>query len=321
MAKRYGFDFDVSNLTTWVDEKAGELAVRQVSEARTLQLIEIVPDVKGTEKRPTMSTEVTWQDGTTCSMSASGDTVVDQYEISSVKIGYEQSYCVDDLAPYFTRQYLTAGAMAEDKQIPFEAELTNAILEIQALELDKAIWKGDTNLSGATNLKWFDGFATRFDASGDVIEANDLGLTSFTAANIFSAFERVYTKTAEDNSALIDNPNWTIFCNKALFVLLKSYYAAENLYHFDPQNRGTMTIPLFGYDVNIEYVPGLVSKNSIYAGDRNSMKFATDLISDVSTFEMWYSQDDDAVKVRSKFRAGTAVPFLDEFTKFTLDVS
>jgi hypothetical protein len=321
MAKKYGFDFDVSNLTEWNEEKAGEMAVRQVSEARTLDLIEIIPDVKGTESRPILSTEIIYQDGTGCATTAAGDDVIEQYEISTVKLKIEKSYCVDDLAPFFTRQYLAAGANAEDQTLPFADQLTSEWMKNHALQLDKLIWQGDTSLSGTNNLKWFDGFATKFDASVDVLEANDLGTTTLNAGNIYAALERVYTYTAEQNAALVDNPNWTIFVNRNLFTMLKSYYAAENNFHLDPQNKGVTSITLFGFDVNIECIPGLIGKNSIYAGIRTEFKFATDLVNDISTFKIWYSEDDDAIKVRSKFRAGVAVPFYNQITKFTPDGS
>lgn len=319
LIRKYGFDFDASNLAAWTEEKADEVAVRQVTEARTLDLINMFTDVKGSEKKPIIESDVTWQEGGTCATTPSGDDVIDQFDVTNYKVRIEKTYCVEKLADFFTRQVMTAGAVAENENLPFEDILVNDFLKRHNLELDKAIWQGDRNLSGSTNLKFFDGFATQFDASNAVIDANaDLAYTSFSNSNIYAALEEVYRKTAETNYSLVMNENFTIFVNAKLFTYLKANYASKNFFHLTPDGGARTTLDLFGYQVAIEYVPGLDGKDAIYAGDRTKMYFVTDLMNDVSSFKIWYSEDDDAIKLRAKFRGGTAVPFFNEFTKFVL---
>jgi hypothetical protein len=48
------------------------------------------------------------------------------------------------------------------------------------------------------------------------------------------------------------------------------------------------------------------------------MVFGTDLESDFDNIELWYDQTADKLYLRSKFRAGVQVPFLDQIGVFDL---
>ena len=63
-------------------------------------------------------------------------------------------------------------------------------------------------------------------------------------------------------------------------------------------------------------VNGLNGKDDIYTGRGSQFVFGTDLSSDFENFDLWYSLDDDVIYLRSKFRAGVQVPFLDQIGVF-----
>lgn len=313
------FGYDVSNLSAWTDENQLELTTRAVTEARTLSLIDIRTGIKGTQQIPLMDTELVYQDASGCDLTPSGDTVLDKTDITVKAIGFMQEFCPKTLRGFFAQMALKAGTMAEDKELPFEKAITDYILQKNALALDTLIWQGDTTISGTSNLKWIDGYATIFDASASVNEANDLGYTAFNSTNIYTALEATYLKAVTVNEAVAMSEDYTLFVNRALFTYLQSNYAAKNNYHLDPNNPDKLSVTLFGYDIKVEAVPGLSGKNSIYGAKRSRMIFGTDLESDTDSYELWYSQDDDKIYLRSKFSAGVTVPYFDEVTKFTLD--
>lgn len=315
------FDYDVSNLSAWTDENELELTTRAVTEARTLGLIDIRTGIKGTQQIPLMDTELIYQDASGCDLSASGDTELNKTNISVVEIGYMQEFCPKTLRGFFAQQALRPGTMAEDKELPFEKAITDYILKKNAAALDDLIWRGDTSISGTSNLNFFDGFATQFDASGDVNEANDLGYAALNSTRIYAALEATYLKAVSTNEAVALSDDFTLWVNRALFTYLQSNYAAKNNFHLDPKNPNEMTTTLFGYNVKVEAIPGLNTHNSIYGARKSSLIFGTDLESDTDSFELWYSQDDDKIYLRSKFSAGVTTPYFDEITKFTLEAS
>jgi hypothetical protein len=67
-----------------------------------------------------------------------------------------------------------------------------------------------------------------------------------------------------------------------------------------------------GTNMRIVKVNGLNGLDNIYTGRASQFVFGTDLSSDFENFDLWYSQDDDVIYLRSKFRAGVQVPFLSQ---------
>lgn len=315
------FNYDVSNLSAWTDEHELELTTRAVTEARTLSLIDVRTGIKGTQDIPLLDVELIYQDASACDLSPNGDAILDTTPITVAPIGYMLKFCPKTLRGFFAQQSLKAGTMAEDKELPFEKAITDYILKLNAIALDKLIWQGDTSISGTSNLKWIDGFATKFDASSDVNEANDLGYTAFNSTNIYASLEATYLKAVTEDEDVAMSEDYILAVNRALYTYLQSNNAAKNNFHLDPNNPDKLTTNLFGYDVNVEAIPGLKGKNSIYGARKDRLIFGTDLESDTDSFELWYSQDDDVIYLRSKFSAGVTVPYFDEVTKFTLDAS
>ena len=314
------FDYDVSDLPAYVDETQQELITRQVSEARTLDLINIQEGVKGTQDLHLLDDEIVYQDASACDLTPDGDTAFGKVRITTQAIGWMKGFCNKELAGFWTQVGLRAGTMAEDKELPFEQAITNYLLQLQAIELDKLIWKGNTALSTG-NLQWIDGFKKRFDASSDVLEANTTGITSITSSNAYDVFYSVFEKASEGDSGVAESDMFTIFTDRANLNKLTKNMVDLNMYHYNPQNVNRNSIELVGTGITVEAVPGLVGTLGIYAGKRNHLTFGTDLSSDSSSYELWYSQDDDKLYIRSKFRAGVQVPYLSEITKFTLEES
>ena len=86
-----------------------------------------------------------------------------------------------------------------------------------------------------------------------------------------------------------------------------------NFFHYSPDQIAEMnevTVP--GTDMVVTKVVGLNTLSSIYTGRGSHYVFGTDLTSDLDQFALWYSKDDDVIYLRSKFRAGVQVPFLDQ---------
>ena len=145
------FDWDVSGLAAYVDEQREDLIVKSVTEARTLQYVSIQQGIKGSQELKLMDDSVVYQAGD-CTMTPSGDTVFTDRAIAVETLGFMKSFCNKDLAGFWTQLGLRPGAMAEDKNLPFEQQIIDYLLKLHSRELDSLIWKGN-KATGTGNLQ------------------------------------------------------------------------------------------------------------------------------------------------------------------------
>lgn len=302
------FDYDVSGLGSYVDEQSERLIVKQVTSAATLEYITIQQGVKSSEELKLMDDTITYQDGT-CSMTPSGDTVFTDRALSVVTLGFEKQFCSKDLDGFWTQLQLRAGAMDEDKELIFEEEITNYMLEKHARELDKMIWRGDTTLSSG-NLSKMDGFCKLLTVSNGCVDLNTSSTASITNTNAFDVFYECFTNTPE---AIAESDDFIAFTGRENFNKLMKNLVDLNFFHYSPADIATMNeVIVPGTNMRVVKINGLNTKDDIYTGKASEFFFGTDLESDLDTYELWYSQDDDVIYIRSKFRAGVQVPYLDQ---------
>jgi hypothetical protein len=309
------FDYDVADLGAYVDEQRNELLVRQVTEARTLQLIKTQEGIKGSEKLKLLSDTLTYQTAD-CEMTDLGETKFSDRQITVEPIGYKKGFCNDDLVGFWTQLALPAGAMAQNKELPFEALITNYILSLNALELDKLIWKGNKT-TGSGNLAFMNGFASFLTVANGCTNLNPSNATAINAGNAYDLFYDMFNSM---DSAVAESPEKVAFCGRENFNYLVKNLVDLNFFHYSPADIASMTSVIIpGTDLTVEKVPGLNGDSRVFVGKRSAFTFGTDLASDSSNFELWYSQDDDKLYIRSKFKAGVQVPFLNEIGVFVLD--
>jgi len=302
------FDYDVSGLSPYVDDQREDLIHRSVTEAQTLQYIAIQQGIKGTEDLKLLNDSIVYQTGD-CSMSPSGDTIFTDREISVETIGYLKKFCQKDLAGFWTQLALRPGAMAEDKTLPFEQILINYLLELHAFELEKLIWQGN-KVSGAGNLAFMNGFNQFLTVVNGCVNLNLSGATTINATNAYDIFYEAFTNTP---SNIAEGQDFICFTGRENFNFLLKNLVDDNLFHYNPAQIGTMNeILLPGTNMRVVKVNGLNGTTKIYTGRASHFYFGTDLSSDFESYDLWYSFDDDVIYLRSKFRAGVQVPFLNQ---------
>jgi len=302
------FDFDVSGLGAYVDEQSEEILVKQVTAGRTLEKITIQEGIKGSEEIKLMDDSVIYQAGD-CTMTASGDTVFTDRAIAVETLGFMKKFCQKDLAGFWTQLNLRAGAMAEDEELPFEAQIVDYLLALHSNELDKLIWRGN-KATGTGNLAFMDGFASFLTVAGGCVDLNTSATTAITNTNAYDVFYEVFENSPE---AVAEGDDFVCFTGRENFNKLIKNLVDLNFFHYSPDQIAEMnevTVP--GTDMVVSKVVGLNTVSSIYTGRASHYVFGTDLTSDLDQFALWYSKDDDVIYLRSKFRAGVQVPFLDQ---------
>lgn len=302
------FDYDVVGLSPYVDEQREDLIHRSVTEAQTLQYIAIQQGIKGSEELKLLNDSIVYQTGD-CSMSPSGDTIFTDRAISVETIGYLKRFCQKDLAGFWTQLALRPGAMAEDKTLPFEQILINYLLELHAFELEKLIWQGN-KATGTGNLAFMNGFNQFLTVANGCVDLNTSGATSIDATNAFDIFYEAFTNTP---SNIAEGQDFICFTGRENFNFLLKNLVDLNLYNYNPTQIATLSeLLLPGTNMRVVKVNGLNGTTKIYTGRASHFFFGTDLSSDFESYDLWYSFDDDVIYLRSKFRAGVQVPFLNQ---------
>ena len=302
------FDFDVSGLAAYVDEQSQELLVKQVTAGKTLEQITIQEGIKGSEEIKLMDDSLVYQTGD-CTMTASGDTVFTDRAISVETLGYMKKFCQKDLAGFWTQLNLRAGAMAEDEELPFEAQIIAYIQELQSNELDKLIWRGNKS-TGTGNLAFMNGFRSILTTGAGCVDLNTSATASITNANAYDVFYEVFENSPE---AVAESADFKCFTGRENFNKLIKNLVDLNFFHYSPEQIAKMdSVVVPGTDMVVSKVVGLNTLDNIYTGRASHFIFGTDLTGDLDQFELFYSQDDDVIYLRSKFRAGVQVPYLDQ---------
>ena len=316
MRKLDNFSFDVTGLTAYVDEQQTELRAKQVLEGRSISLMSVQDGVKGSQRLHLMDDTITWQDGTSCVVTAAGDTTLTEKTITTVDIAIMKSYCNKDLVGKWAQILLQPGAQNELLNLPFEEQLINYIIAKNSGEIDNAIWRSDSALSN--NLGFFDGFVKTLNADGSVLEANTTGVASITTSNAYDVVLSVARKLPE---AVVESGDAAIFCGRRTFDKVKDNLFDLNLFHVPVANDDVMSLVVPGTGITLYSVPGLNATDYIYAGKRSEFIVGTDIEGDFSSIEVWYEKKDDSIYIRNRFRLGIQYPFSDQMVKFTLAAS
>lgn len=302
------FDWDVSGLGAYVDEQSDEILVKQVTKGKTLEHIRIQEGVKGSQELKLMDDTLTYQAGD-CTMTASGDTVFTDRALAVETLGYMKSFCQKDLDGFWTQLALVAGASEEDKNLPFEEAIVNYLLELHSNELDKLIWRGNKS-TGTGNLALMNGFRQFCTVANGCVDLNSSSTATISASNAYDVFYECFSNTPE---AVAESADLVCFTGRENFNFLMKDLVDKNFFHYSPQQIADMdTVIVPGTNMIVRKVVGLNTIDNIYTGRASHFFFGCDLESDLDAFDLWYSQDDDVIYLRSKFRAGVQVPFLDQ---------
>ena len=229
------FDYDVADLAPYIDQQRQDLITRSVTEAKTLGYIAIQDGIKGSEAIKLLDDSIIYQEGG-CSMEPDGDTIFSDRNISVETLGYMKRFCQKDLAGFWTQLALRPGAMAEDQTLPFEAQLTNYLLSLHALELDKLIWKGNKS-TGSGNLAWMNGFTQFVTVANGAVNLNTSGVAAVTDGNAYDVFYECFTNTPE---AVAESGNFVCFAGREQFNHLMKNLVDLNFFHYSPADVATM---------------------------------------------------------------------------------
>ena len=295
--KKYDFSFDLSGLQDYTEQRTSTLISETILTGDFAQQVQIVPNVKGVQELNVLSSSLTAQAGGCGWNPFSGNTTsYTQKSITSIKQQYQESLCTDDLEGYWYQTLLKPGQYYDSpNDIPFGEYLVNYKVQQVKENIELLLFSAT---SGATG---FDGFKalTSSAYSGDNVTVV-AAASGTTAANIGDSIDLML---AAGEDYLLAAKDGAIFMSWANFNKYTQWLRNKNYFYFAPGN-GQEAILHPGSMFQVIPVHGLNGSNRIFIGKKANFFIGTDLVSDYSQFKMWYSMDNQEVRMKCQFRIG-----------------
>ena len=307
--------FNVSALNNYTNEQSTDLLVKALFSNKTAATMyaanQVQVGVKSSASLNILASTVFFQaDG--CGYNPSGTTTFTQRNITVGAVKVEETLCPKTLEAKWMQTQIMPGSPT---MVPFEEQIGNEKAAVIAQTLETAIWQGDT-ASGNPNLSRFDGFNKIIAAASPVLaNAAPTTFTTVTSANIDDILDQVY---ANIPGAVAEKNDLVCFLGVDAFKLMLVNLKNANLFHYVADAALTMEMVYPGTNMKLIAVGGLNGTNKIVAGSLSNFFLGTDLANEEEEVKMWYSLDNDEVRVRFTFAYGVQVAFPGEVVFFTL---
>lgn len=289
----------------YIDELKDKLMAKMLFEGRTMEFAKVIPGVKN---KITLNLLANTAIPTTATCGWTPDPSnkyvnLDQKVLEVCPLEIKDAICPKDFEHLYLGMY-----MKNNKEVPFEELIAESYINKAMNANEKMIW----DRGGCT-----DGLLKMIAADANVIDA------STDVAGASTAIEAVNTLIANATPDILMHTDKIIYTSYAMFNAYASELRAANLYiqaNTDYNNGGLANYELVipgtdikmvaiagmdnllgtiavGYDVNGVLQPMLLTyKENIVIG--------TDMLNDEETLDMWYSRDNDEVRVNVQYKLG-----------------
>jgi hypothetical protein len=296
----------VSSLPQYVEEKRLPLIAEAVLGAKSAKLFNLQTDIKHAAALNLLTTDVAFGDGSTCGWDDAGSQSLTQRILTVGNIKVNMSFCDRDMLAKWMGYEVKVAAGSET--LPFEEEFTNEVIKSIQEAVETAIYQGDT-ASSNVNLKAFDGLIKILTGEDGTID-----VAASTESTALAKVRKVYNAIPEK---AFTRGNVAILVGMDTFRALVGDLVDKNLYHYNPgAPEGEVYLP--GTNVRIIGVHGLNGAKKAIAASLDNLFFGTDMVNDLETFKLWYSDDNQEFRLAVKFNAGVQVAFPDEVVLGTL---
>lgn len=282
------------NLPEYIKINRDELFINAVLGAKTLGLVEIMPDVKCKAALNYLDSEVVLQDGSSCGWNPQGaDTFSTRY-IETVAVEVEKEWCWKDFACTYADYQLMWEAGRE--KLPFEEKIAKSNMNAIQDAIEDLLWKGDSGLS-------IDGFIAAAKAESAATVEFETGQT--VSAKIDAVVAALTTKMLKKGVNIYVSP--TDFRS---YVMEQNGACCNNKPVVD---AAAEFINYFG-DSRVKVIPvlGLEGTDAIVAATPDALVYATDIKGSENVYRLWFDEKEEKFLFRVLFRAGTAIKFVDE---------
>lgn len=311
--------FVVASLTDYINEQSTELISRLYFEKKSADYFTVQSGVKNVDALHLLEVSAIPQDGSTCSVDASGSVTFTNRNLTVKPITYVDKMCVKDLNAKWTQIAVRAGANAETETLPFEEQISAEIIS-RIQEIDEVQdWQGDTD-SADVFLNKYDGLIKTIDAAGTAVAGNTSSATSITVGASGNADTLVNNLINARPAKLKSKANQILFVGTDFFDQYVDTLAAKNLFHVNATLIENYEMKVPGKNVTMIGVHGLDGTNRLFLSRIENIYLGLDLAGDDEEFRTWYEIKEDSIYYRVKYKRGLQVAYPNEVVEFTLAV-
>jgi hypothetical protein len=310
---KLNFSYDLAGLNTYVDALNSDIISEAVLTPVTMEYVNVIPGIKGTQNVNLLNETLAVQTGTTCGWSNEGAVTFTVAALSVAALKVNQSLCLQQLNTLWLGQFLNAGSYNENA--PFE----QAIVDLQTKQIKRynedLIWNAS---SASTSFSGFKQLLANTD--GVVALTGQTALCSVTGSN---ATEKANAVLAQIDNLIngmdrniYDRSDNIIFMSQSQFkCYLTAIRNVNNFYIDSSENKLGSVYSVYHPQTNYKVVgvPGLNGSNLIVAAPQQYFLVGVDLVSDEDSFRAWWSQDFQEVRIMAAWKLGTQIAFPEFF--------
>lgn len=302
------FNYDVSDLTAYVDEQSGEILLDIIYGSGLVDRVQVMENVKGSAKIKLLNVDFALQSADNCSMEDDGAVVFHDKTITTELVGVQFSLCNDNLNGTWAQMLNKAGANKQDRTMPLEDVITAFVIKMAKKKNQDLMFRGDT-ADTDPELAFYDGYLKQWNADADFGVAPRTGAT-ITDTNAMDNAISVYDTILEEvhDNELYGEIIMSRFAARQIIKQVwndKDYSAkivAKNV-------GGELSFILPQTDMTVRSYPQLgvpAYKHDMYFVIYDYMVFGTDLENDIDGFFARYLEESEKLRFGAKWRSGVA---------------
>jgi len=300
------FSYVVSSISGFTDQVGGELLAKALVDATTPKYVNVRLGIKGTQALNLLDSSPTFQSGA-CGWNATGTTTFTQRDITTCPERINEALCYKDLYDTYQSMLMKPGQTSE--VVPFESQIADLKVKQIQQRIEQKLWQA--TVSGGD---CFDGFKTLI-ATGTTGVANSSGATFSSSAaygvsgNPITEVDKLINVLDDNASSREDLVCFMSFANYRLYVqaLTRANFFAN--YIGGSEAIGNMNLVAQHPNANVKIIPtiGLNASNQVVIGPAQFMVVGFDLLSDHERLDMWWSRDNDELRIRANYNYGAQI--------------
>lgn len=296
--------FDVSGLTDFNNEMAGELIVKSIMAGSTIEYATVKEGVKFKEPINLFEVDLDIVDGRGCVTNAAGTASFTQRDIEVCQRSSFDGICLRDLDTKYIGSMQPEGSYNET--FTLVSEYSDQIVKGFQKANDTFLWRADS--SGTDCIDGLNLIIT--GSTAGVVVPNSITGSAPTSTNIGDDIDVMLENLADD---VQDREDLTVFMSVANFRKYITWLRNENNFYYDPaavSNRGSILEMKHPFaNVTVVGTTGLNGSNRMVMGPAKHIVVGTDLLSDFSDFALFYDLASDQLKHRVVTKLGVNIAY------------
>ena len=297
--------FDVTALDAFNNETAGELVVKSIMAGSTIEYATVKEGVKYLEPINLFEVDLQIEDGYGCVSTTAGTASFSQRDIQVCQRTSHDGLCLRDLDQKYLGVMQPAGSYNES--FTLIQEYTDQLVKGFQKANDQFIWGATTGAGDCV-----DGLKTIISGSTTgVVVPDAITGSAPTSTTIGDDIDVMIENLAAD---VQDREDLTVFMSITNFRKYVTWLRNENNYFYDPasvENRVNFMAMKHPFTPNVTIVGtiGLQGSNRLVLGPAKQIVIGTDLLSDVTDFQLWYDINGDQLKHRIVTKLGMNIAY------------